>query len=297
MMAARSPAKVDAVRLGRVAPAQADLPGLDRVGTRLAHGLTAALAAAGGAAPVAPGQTRTMLFSDWKAELPPAVAVARYRDRRIKGGILLSLSPVLMASLVDRFYGGDGAVDAARSLFGAAEQKLFDRFARACGTALAAAWADVELLEPTLAGAGFSIDDIAAAKPGDMVVVQCFATAGHSAADTIEIVYPLVALRGFAKLQGAVAEVVEEADPVWRRRLSDAVKQARLPVRTIIARPTVPLAKLMALAPGDFIPVTLPARVPLTVAGRLLAHGTIGEANGRAALMIDKLEPGAAFDD
>ena len=51
------------------------------------------------------------------------------------------------------------------------------------------------------------------------------------------------------------------------------------------------------LAPGDFIPVCLPTRVPVTVAGRLLAHGTIGEANGRAAIKIDKLEHGAVFDD
>ncbi len=296
-MAAKPARAVDVVQLGAAATTRPDVPGLERTSARLARGLTAACAALGGTTKVSNAEVRTMGFAEWKAALPPKVAVARYRDRAIKGGILVSVPHALIVSLIDIFYGGDGATDADAPPFGAAGQRLFDRFADSAADALAAGWADVTPLAPALVGSSYAVEDVALGKPADMVVVQRFAIKGSVAGNAaIEIVYPFAGLRGLAGLHGAVEVTAEEVDPVWRMRLSDAVKQARLPVRTVIARPTVALSRLMALAPGDFIPVTLPARVPLTVAGRLLAHGTIGEANGRAAIMIDKLEQGAFSD-
>ena len=50
-------------------------------------------------------------------------------------------------------------------------------------------------------------------------------------------------------------------------------------------------ADLLALRPGDVIPISLPQHIPLTVAGRLFAHGTLGEADGRAAIRISRIEP------
>jgi flagellar motor switch protein FliM len=286
------------MQLGAVVATRPDFPGLTRVANKMARGLTRAFAASGGSTKVTAGEIATLTFAEWKAGLLPAVAVARYRERAIKGGLLLSVPSRLIASLVDIFYGGDGAIDPERFSIGAAEQRLFDRFAGQAGEVLTAAWADVERLTPALAASSFAIEDVSFGKPEDVVVIQQFATDDPQAGKgMIELVYPLVALRSIAGLQGATEVTADEADPVWRTRLSDAVMQARLPVRTVIARPTVALSRLMSLAPGDFIPVTLPPRVPLTVAGRLLAHGTIGEANGRAAIKIDKLEQGAFYDD
>lgn len=297
-MASTESPTIDLVQLGAAVPTRPELPGLTRIGAKIARGLSAAFASSGGATKVTVGEIRTLTFAEWKADLEPMIAVARYRERTMKGGMLISVPSRLVATLVDIFYGGSGAIDPARISFGSAEQRLFDRFAGKGADALTAAWADVEKLTPTVMGSTFGVDDVALAKPDDVVVVQQFATDDPEAGQgCIDIVYPLAALRGMPGLQDMEEVVAEEPDPMWRMRMSDAVMQARLPVRTVIARPTVPLSKLLALAPGDFIPVTLPPRVPVTVAGRLLAHGTIGEANGRAAIKIDKLEHGAFFDD
>jgi flagellar motor switch protein FliM len=37
------------------------------------------------------------------------------------------------------------------------------------------------------------------------------------------------------------------------------------------------------------LPLILPSQIPLLVEGRVVAHGSIGEANGRAALRIEKI--------
>jgi flagellar motor switch protein FliM len=40
----------------------------------------------------------------------------------------------------------------------------------------------------------------------------------------------------------------------------------------------------------------MPRQVPVTVAGRKFALGSIGEANGNAAIMIDQIEKGPDND-
>lgn len=297
MLATAAP--VEAFHFGSVPSAQPDLPGFARIGAKLSRAVAAAIAATGGATRIGTGDVRIVRFEEWKRGQGPVVAVARYRDRAIKGGMLVSVSPKLIATLVDRFYGGTGAVDDCAVSLGMTEQRLFDRLAARIGAGLATAWADIAPLAPIVASSIFAVEDVALCKAADLVAVQMFtATDPHAGSVEIEFVYPLAWVRGFAGIVGdPVKDDATEADPAWRARLSDAVMQARLPVRTVIARPTLGLSQLMALAPGDFIPVTLPARVPVTVAGRLLAHGTIGEANGRAAIKIDKLEHGAFFDD
>ena len=73
-------------------------------------------------------------------------------------------------------------------------------------------------------------------------------------------------------------------DPDARDRMIAALMQVCLPVRSVFVRPEMPIARLLALRPGDVIPISLPQHIPLTVAGRLFAHGTLGEADGRAAI-------------
>jgi flagellar motor switch protein FliM len=289
---------VDEIKLGTANTLQPDFPGLNPVGVKVARGLSASCGALGGTTRFNCNGLHTLTLGEWTAGLSPSVAVARFRDRTIRGGLLVSIPPRFMAALVDLFYGGDGAVDPSAAALGSASQRLFERFAAGAAEALAAGWADVQPLAPVLVAASFAAEDVTLGKSGDLVVVQRFDFEDSVVGSGIaEIVYPLAALRGIAALSGHVEATAEAVDPVWTARLSAAVMQVRLPVRTVVARPTLPLARLLSLGPGDVIPVTLPARVPLTVSGRLLAHGTIGDANGRAAIMIEKLEEGISLDD
>lgn len=283
---------------GATATVRPALPDLSQVGSRLVRAIRQVLAATGAAMDVAYEDARTMAFDEWKATLPPVVALARFQDRVMKPGILLTMPPLLVASLVDCFYGGTGTVDPARVEMGPTDLLLFERLSGGVGEGLVAAWADVGHLSATVAACSFAASDAALGGDESAVAVQRFATRlGPVEIGAIEIVYPLAAIRALGNFDGARGAAAPiEPDPVWQRSLNDAVMQTRLPVRTVLARPSLGLPQLMALAPGDFIPVTLPARVPVTVGGRLLAHGTIGEANGRAAIKIDRIEHGVTFD-
>jgi flagellar motor switch protein FliM len=60
----------------------------------------------------------------------------------------------------------------------------------------------------------------------------------------------------------------------------------------VLARPNLSLAELMQLKAGDVIPVNIARSLPLIVGDRIVAHGTIGEQEGRAAFQIEKLVQG-----
>ena len=78
--------------------------------------------------------------------------------------------------------------------------------------------------------------------------------------------------------------------------MNKALRDVRLPVRSVLARPEISLVKLLSLEVGDIIPLTMPRHVPVTVAGRSFAVGSIGEANGNAAIMIEQIEKGPNHD-
>jgi flagellar motor switch protein FliM len=293
-----STATITTVQLGVETAAPRALPGLDLIGDRMARGLCDGVLNSVCGGTVSLGGQSIMSFADWRASLSAPMAVARYRDPAVKGGILCAVPAALIVTEVDRCYGGTGTDDPQRTAFGLAEARCFDRVAHSVGDVLVAAWAAVLALAPTLVATSIGADDFGFGMPHDMVVVQTFACdiiGGKP--PQVSLIYPLAALNVITALHadadaGAATDMTDSA---WQNRMPDVVMNVRLPVRTVIARPIVSLSRLIALAPGDFIPVTLPTRVPVTAAGCLLAHGTIGEANGSAAIKIDSLARGSNF--
>jgi flagellar motor switch protein FliM len=271
-------------------------PGLDRIGERFARALRDVIAAAGGDdATVTRGASTLKSFGAWRGEHPPFGALCRYHLSPIKGAMLMAIPPALIIQMVDLFYGGTGEISSARGEFTAAENRYIARFGEQCLPLLAAAWADIATLSPAFAGVEHDIANAKLGKDMDLVVIQPFAVQIASGDQvTLACVYPVSALRPIAALSDAPQpESAAPADPIWRDRLSEAVFEARLPMRSIFARPELPLGQLLSLKAGDVIPVCLPSHIPITVAGRLFAHGTVGESSGRAAIKIAKIEQGS----
>jgi flagellar motor switch protein FliM len=270
-------------------------PGLGRIGERFARGLHNIIASVGAdRATVSVGAIKLKSFGEWRSEQDASGALCRYQLPPIKGAMLMAVPPILILQMVDLFYGGTGEVSSARTEFTAAEARYISRFGEQCLPLLAAAWADVAVLNPALVDIQTDTTHAKLGKDIDLVAVQPFSVQiGGGDPVTLACVYPVAALRPIVALSDAPQpESAPPADPIWRDRLSAAVLEARLPVRSIFARPELPLGQLLALKAGDVIPVCLPNHIPIIVAGRLFAQGTVGEASGRAAIKIEKIEQG-----
>lgn len=292
-----SPAPLKPASLFRIGEEASAFPGLDRVGAQFALGLADVIGANGGAGTkVRCGETVITTFEEWRDRSGEPNAICRYRMAPLKGGMLLSVPQPYINQLVDRFYGGDGTVLAARLELSPAEERFFGRLGELIAPMLAAAWAEMISIDPAVAKLDHS-GSVPTLVPGTrQVAVQRFtAESVEGRQVVIDLVYPLSLLRTVPQLVAAPeSEEAPQVDPVWQSRLSDAVMQVRLPVRTVFARPELPLAQLLTLQPGDIIPVCLPNHVPVTIAGRIFARGSVGDSNGRTAIKIERIEEGSA---
>ncbi|MFT3964470.1 MAG: FliM/FliN family flagellar motor switch protein [Sphingobium sp.] len=269
------------------------LNAIDRLGDRLARQLRILLEPLCGSRPLVTAKPvdRTM-FMMWDACVPPFTSLSLYRLHPIKGVVALRMDAPFISALVDRFYGGRGhAPDMDAREFRPTETRLIDRLSGQIVTSLVKCWSDVVPMEATLIGRETGVVQAEIAAADADVVVQSFeVNLGDRDNWTIEFVYPL---EGLSNVEGAnMPRAVEDkrpADPRWQQDLAECMDNVRLPARTVLARPDLKMTELLALKPGDVINIHIARHLPLLIGDRVFAHGTIGEQDGRAAFMIEKL--------
>jgi flagellar motor switch protein FliM len=62
-----------------------------------------------------------------------------------------------------------------------------------------------------------------------------------------------------------------------------------LPLHVVLAEFELSVAQLNRLNPGDTIPITMARQVPLKVGGKAIAHGSIGTAEDRMAIRLNRI--------
>ena len=272
------------------------LSGLDRLGEKLGRRLRALIEPISSVRPhVGVADAQVLDFAAWSADVPAFTSIGVYRIAPLKGQMLLRIDAAMISTLVDCFYGGLGNRPLpARGEFTPTEDRLISRISEGLIARLVDSWADILPLEPGLiireAGIGFA----SAAQPGEQMVLQRFMLSiARDQEWPIDLLFPLSSLRAVEPLMGAKAPADEErTDPIWQARIAKRMRDIRLPARTVLARPNLSLADLMQLKAGDIIPVTISRSLPLIVGDRIVAHGSIGDQDGRAAFQIEKLAQG-----
>ena len=272
------------------------MPGLERIGEKLARRMRTVVE------PLVEGRTKitaetieTVRYEAWRGGLPDFTSLNFYRMRPLKGGMLVVVEPDFVAGVVDMFFGGTGLPAPRRHPeFTPSEDALIVRLTDAVVRALSDSWAEIIPLTPSLVSRETNAVFANLFRAEETVVIQRFSIVpGQGRPTVISIVYPLGSLRAVeGPLTAKVHDDSGPADAQWRSRIAVALDDVRLPVRSVLARPKITAAQLMALKPGDVIPISVGAKIPLLVANRRFAYGTIGEKDGHAALLIDTIEKG-----
>ena len=272
------------------------LSGLDRLGEKLGRRLRELLEPMVGAKPdIIAHPMQAMAYGTWAAQGNDFAALSLYRILPLKGLSLLRIEAGMVSLLVDCFYGGRGQVPAhSRTEFTPTEDRLAGRLATSIMEKLTDTWQETLPLDITLVGRETGLGHLAVAQPDEMMAIQRFdITLGRGTIWPVDIVMPLASLRAVEPMLGTkVHDETGAGDPVWQARLGRQMEKVSLPARTVLARPNMTLSELMQLEPGDVIPVHINRSLPLIVGDRIIAHGTIGDQNGRAAFMIEQLAEG-----
>ncbi|MGF7169862.1 flagellar motor switch protein FliM [Sphingobium xanthum] len=274
----------------------AAIGGLEKLGDRLAKRLRAIIEPYSGGRPVVTAKPLdTTMFMMWDACVPAFVSLSLYRLHPIKGLVTLRIDAELVSRLVDSFYGGTTSqrASAERYEFTPTENRLAMRLAESIMAVLVDCWTDITPVEAVLVSRETNTSQAEIMSGECDVIVQSFEIdLGDRDARLVEIVYPQ---EGFAGLEisGSATkggnEELRPTDPVWQTRLGNCLDDVRFPARTVLARPNLKISELVALKPGDVIPINIARHLPLLIGDRVFAHGSIGEQDGCAAFMIEKL--------
>jgi flagellar motor switch protein FliM len=280
--------------LGEVsARPEGGIAGIERMGERLTRFLRAGIEPiARVKKQIAPEPVRSLTFGAWLDELPAHTSLSHFRAPPLRNGAIIAVDPEFVTRLVDSYYGGSGKPSRPRTReFTPTEDRLLARLTDAVAAAIREAWSDVVTLEPVLAARETTTALASFVRRDEPIVVQPFSISRAGGKPTIvTIAYTAAGLRQFESLFAAKVHGGEgDADPEWRMRLAAALENVRLPVRSVLARPEMTMSQLMQLKPGDVIPIALPTKAPLIVADRRMAYGTIGEREGKVALMIEQV--------
>tara|TARA_R110000782_G_scaffold268393_1_gene364746 strand:+ start:10820 stop:11689 length:870 start_codon:yes stop_codon:yes gene_type:complete len=269
------------------------LSGMDRLGERMARQIRTLIEQIIGTKPGVTTQPAEMVNYDlWSAMAPSFCALSTYKLHPLKGMVLIRLDAALISAVVERFYGGSGARPGTdHTEFTRSEERTLARLSDDIMQALIRTWSDLLPMEMALVAREYDPQALVFADASDQLLSQSFTVDfGKGDGWTIELMFPLIALKQLEPLLGSNApDELKHKDPLWQARIARQMGDIRLPAKTVLARPSLTLDELLNLKSGDVIPVNIARHLPLFVGNRVIAEGTIGEQNGRAAFMIEKL--------
>lgn len=268
-----------------------EIPGLDRVAQRLARGLAQTLPSYSIEVRVAAGAVRAARHDVWHGEVAQH-AWMRFALPEIAGVATMTFPFAFIIAAIDRYYGGDGECCRDPRPLTPAEQRSLRSLAGALAPIIGSAWADITRFSPAVDTIGHAVPaPVGTALDETLAILELELTSPSGEVWPLTFAVPQEPLQRLPSLRQD-AHPIRDVSPVWSRALRDAVLDVRFPVRTVLSRPDMTLDRLLTLAPGDVIPVLLPAFVPVSVGGRVVGHGTIGEENGRAAIRLERMEGG-----
>ncbi len=247
-----------------------------------------------GVRPVVTAQANEMVNHDlWSAMAPAFGAYSTYKLHPLKGMVVVRLDQSMIWGVVDRYFGGTGdRPGPERTEFTRMEERLLARLSDGIMRAIVDSWADLLPMEMAPISRESDPQALSFADPSEQLLSQSFTVSvGNGEGWTIELLFPHQALRQLEPLFAphAAADEPRHKDPLWQARMARQVAEVRFSSRAVVARPSLTLHELLNLKNGDIIPVSISRSVPLIVGNRLLAEGTVGEQNGRAAFMIEKI--------
>ncbi|ONF96794.1 Flagellar motor switch protein FliM [Sphingomonas jeddahensis] len=230
-------------------------------------------------------------FADYRAERPDQLTawLPLGMDDRTA---LLVLDGKFVLELLDLFFGGTGCAPAEMPReFSPAAEAMVARLGEMVARPLTAAWEPLARVTFTIGRCEANASMLADFDGEDAMIVTRFGIApGQGRPAFVDLVYPVTALKPHGTaLTGKVVSKPAAEDALWQTALTRAAMNIRFPVRSVLAEPTIRLSKLMALQPGDVIPISFGQDVPVMVGNDRLGTGTVGTSNGHAAIQLTSL--------
>jgi flagellar motor switch protein FliM len=226
--------------------------------------------------------------ADLQASLPAPATIAVVRLKPLPGFAYVSVEPALLLTLLDGFFGGTGRANTdPQAAVAPAAQRFLALMLRSFAAELTTAWQPVSPVELELVKQETNPRLVQLGGALESVVVARFTVEFAARSGRIDWLMPDATLSPIrAALAGdGGAEPARKQEP-WGPVLTNALKDAQLDTRAVLAQAQISLRELVSLTPGDIIPIEAPQQVTLLAGDVPLYRGRFGISQGHNALKI-----------
>jgi flagellar motor switch protein FliM len=226
--------------------------------------------------------------ADLQASLPMPATFAVIRLKPLPGFGYVSVEPALLLTLLDGFFGGSGRANAdPQAAVAPAAQRFLALMLRSFATDITAAWQPVAPIELEVVKQETNPRLLQLGGPLESVVVAKFNVEFGARSGRIDWLLPDAMLSGVRDaLAGDGGAAPVRKQEAWAPVLTNALQDAQLDTRAVLAQAQISLRELVSLSPGDIIPIEAPQQVTLLAGDVPLYRGRFGISQGRNALKI-----------
>ena len=230
-------------------------------------------------------------FSEFLGVLPAPVHFSVVALRPLRGSGLVVCESTLISALVDSLYGGAGTLQAPIEgrEFSPAEQRVIQRLLGLVCADYAKAWKGIYPLELEFQRSETHPRFVNIAAPADLVLVTTLQVSFGGLQGAVRICKPWAALDPVRDvLYGAQQADAIAEDRRWVTQLTREIQAAEVTLTAELAQPELTVGQLLAMKPGDFIPLDRASRIVAAVDGTPVFACHYGTHNARYALRIDE---------
>ncbi len=240
-------------------------------------------------ADVAVNGVQMVKFSEYIHSLFVPTSLNMVRIRPLRGTALFTMEAKLVFILVDNFFGGDGRFHAKIEgrEFTPTERRIIQIMLEQAFVDLKEAWAPVlpvefEYLDSEVNPALASI-----VSPSEVVVVCSFTIELDGGGGQLHVTMPYSMIEPIRdRLDAGVQSDRDDIDERWTQALREEIMTAEVELDATLVEKKMTLRDIMALEPGDIIPVELPEKVVVNAGGLPTFRARYGVSRGKMALKI-----------
>lgn len=217
------------------------------------------------------------------------------------GGVgLLTLDSKLIFSIIDLYYGGNGQMrfKIEGREYTPVEMGLISNLVNECTRCLMLSWEPVLPIELEVLNSEMNPKFASIVDPIEMVVISPVYVRFENQEGRIDIVMAYSMLEPIRDiLEEGMRSLQGEGDKRWNKTIRDEAKDIEVLLSTELARVNMSMEDLLAMEVGDIIPIEMPDLVPVRVEDITIAHGRLGDFEGKKAIQVMDFTRHPAYRD
>ena len=228
-------------------------------------------------------------YSDFAQALPLPSNLNLVRVNPLRGLGLIALTPSLVFSAVDNFFGGTGRpVSAEAREFAPTEMRVVQMLLRAAFNDMRDAWAPVAAIDVEHVKSEVNPSFAQICSPAEPVVICGFQLALDGGGGDLHIVMPMSMLEPLKEVLEAGAGTGAVQDDRWLASLKEDIQDAEIELTTMLGNASVTVSQLVSMKPGDVIPCDFSGKATVLAEGVPLFRGSYGVSRGQQSVRFEQ---------